>query len=76
MSKKNEITSLSEFSKSLPKVKVSDLVAQLQKLPQDQEIVIYPKYDEVNGYDRHRFRLGNVMEQEQSDGYHYCAILF
>lgn len=60
----------------MPKVTVKELIAQLQTLPPDNEIVIYPKYDEVNGFDRHRFYLEKVMPQQTSDGYEYCAILF
>ena len=71
-----EINSLTEWSQKLPKVTVSELIEQLQTLPQDQEIVIYPKYDDVDGFHRHRFRIDNVIEQEQSDGHRYCAILF
>lgn len=71
-----KINSLSEWSEKLPKVLVGELVDALLKLPQDQEIVLYPKYDDVDGFCRHRFRIGNVMEQEQNDGYQYCAILF
>lgn len=70
------ITSLSEYSQQLPKVTVKELKAQLDTLPEDQEIVIYPKYDLFHNYKRYRFRLGNVMEQEQSDGHQYCAIIF
>lgn len=71
-----KIDSLTEWSEKLPKVSVGELVDALLQLPQDQEIVIYPKYDDVDGFHRHRFRIGNVMEQEQSDGHKYCAILF
>ena len=70
-----KINSLTEWSEKLPKVLVSELVDALLKLPQDQEIVIYPKYDDVDGFHRHRFRIENVIEQQQSDGYQYCAIL-
>lgn len=59
-----------------PKVTVEDLVHHLLTLPQKQEIVIYPKYDEVDGCHRHRFLIDNVIEQQQSDGYEYVAILF
>lgn len=65
------------YDPSLEKVTVKELIEKLKELPQDSEIVIYPKYDEVNGYDRHRFRLCNIMEQINSrNGYEYCAIIF
>ncbi len=67
-----------------PKVTVAELIAKLQTLPQDQEIVIYPKYDTVNGHDKHRFYIESVqrMEHTSFDGkeidgkYFYCAIIF
>jgi hypothetical protein len=72
------------YKTDLKPVTVRQLINKLQDLPQDQEIVIYPKYQEVDGYKRHRFRLENVQEQSASqykDGkvighYEYCAIIF
>lgn len=72
---KNGITGL--YDPSLEKVTVEELIEVLKKLPSKNEIVIYPKYDEVNGFDRHRFRLCNVLEQiNNENGYEYCAIIF
>ena len=64
------------YSDQKPKVTVKELIGKLLTLPQDQEIVIYPKYDDIDGCHRHRFWIDNVQEQEQNDGYKYCAILF
>lgn len=48
------------------KVTVFDLIKHLETLPQDYEIVIYPKYSsgKVDGHRKHKFRLDQVCEQE------------
>ena len=33
-------------------------------LPQNYRVCIYPKYDEVHGFQKHSFYLSNVCEQE------------
>lgn len=45
---------------------VADLINKLEQLPQNYEVVIYPKYssDKVDGYKKHRFRADQVCEQE------------
>lgn len=45
---------------------VKELRDYLSTLPDDYEVVIYPKYssDEVDGYRKHRFRIDQVCEQE------------
>jgi hypothetical protein len=45
---------------------VKELRELLAKMPDDYEVVIYPKYssDEVDGYKKHRFNITQVCEQE------------
>jgi len=45
---------------------VKQLRELLSTMPDDYEIVIYPKYsfDKVNGFRKHRFRIDQVCEQE------------
>ena len=45
---------------------VKELRELLSTMPDDYEVVIYPKYSssEVNGYKKHKFRLDQVCEQE------------
>lgn len=45
---------------------VKQLRELLNTMPDDYEVVIYPKYssDEVDGYKKHKFRLDQVCEQE------------
>jgi hypothetical protein len=45
---------------------VKELRELLTTMPDDYEVVIYPKYssDEVDGYKKHRFRIDQVCEQE------------
>ena len=45
---------------------VKELRELLATMPDDYEVVIYPKYssDEVDGYKKHKFRLDQVCEQE------------
>ena len=47
-------------------VTVKQLRERLETMPDDYEVIIYPKYSasEVNGYRKHRFRLDRVCEQE------------
>ena len=53
-------------------VTVKKLRELLATMPDDYEVVIYPKYsaDKVDGYKKHRFRLDQVCEQEP----HACGI--
>ena len=46
------------------KVTVKELREHLNNLPDDYEVIIYPKYAEVDGFKKHRFLLENVCEQE------------
>ena len=46
------------------KITVKELKEHLNNLPDDYEVVIYPKYAEVDGFKKHRFHLDNVCEQE------------
>jgi len=48
----------------MEKVTVKELKDKLSEMPDDYEVVIYPKYAEVDGYKKHRFNLENVCEQE------------
>lgn len=74
------------YRDDMPVVTVGQLIEKLEKLPQDQEIVLYPKYDVVDGYRKHRFLIENVQEQngnvygDMNEGiigqYDYCAIIF
>lgn len=53
------------YSTDKPKVTVKELISQLQTLPQDLEIVIYPKYDGVRNMStlfKHRFHLCDVKQ--------------
>lgn len=45
---------------------VKELRELLATMPDDYEVVIYPKYssDKVDGYRKHRFRIDQVCEQE------------
>lgn len=45
---------------------VKELRELLATMPDDYEVVIYPKYssDEVDGFRKHKFRLDQVCEQE------------
>lgn len=45
---------------------VKELRELLATMPDDYEVVIYPKYssDKVNGYRKHKFRIDQVCEQE------------
>lgn len=45
---------------------VKELRELLATMPDNYEVVIYPKYssDEVDGYKKHKFRLDQVCEQE------------
>lgn len=45
---------------------VKQLRELLATMPDDYEVVIYPKYssDEVDGFRKHKFRLDQVCEQE------------
>jgi hypothetical protein len=45
---------------------VKELRELLATMPDDYEVVIYPKYssDEVDGYKKHKFRIDQVCEQE------------
>jgi hypothetical protein len=45
---------------------VKQLRELLNTMPDDYEVVIYPKYssDEVDGYKKHKFRIDQVCEQE------------
>lgn len=45
---------------------VKELRELLSTIPDDYEVVIYPKYssDKVDGYRKHRFRIDQVCEQE------------
>jgi hypothetical protein len=49
-------------------VTVKQLRDLLSTMPDDHEVVIYPKYssDKVNGFRKHRFKLPNVCLQEPS----------
>jgi predicted P-loop ATPase/GTPase len=46
------------------KVIVEELIKKLKELPPKYEVVIYPKYENVDGYKKHTFMLENVCEQE------------
>lgn len=46
------------------KVTVEELINRLKQMPLKQEVVIYPKYAEVDGYKKHTFHLENVCKQE------------
>jgi hypothetical protein len=45
---------------------VKQLRELLATIPDDYEVVIYPKYspDKVDGFKKHRFRIDQVCEQE------------
>lgn len=45
---------------------VKELRELLSTMPDDYEVVIYPKYssDEVDGFKKHRFTIDQVCEQE------------
>ena len=45
---------------------VKELRELLATMPDDYEVVIYPKYssDKVDGYKKHKFRIDQVCEQE------------
>ena len=47
-------------------VTVKQLRERLETMPDDYEVIIYPKYssDKVDGFRKHRFRLNQVCEQE------------
>jgi len=47
-------------------VTVKKLRELLETMPDDYEVIIYPKYssDKVDGYRKHKFRLDQVCEQE------------
>ena len=47
-------------------ITVKELRELLATMPDDYEVVIYPKYssDKVDGYRKHRFRIDQVCEQE------------
>ena len=48
----------------MKKVTVEELRNKLNKLPGNYEVIIYPKYADVDGYKKHRFHLENVCKQE------------
>lgn len=60
------------------KTTVKQLKNILSKLPDDLEVVIYPKYtpDEVDGFKTHSFKPENVCLMEPSDSKKHVAIIF
>ena len=66
---------LSDSEKEKPVIRVSDLIAHLQTLPPDWEIVLYPKYWDGDKFDYARMRLENVGEAHGAQ-HRYCRILF
>jgi hypothetical protein len=77
MIKEAELQYLSEREQKKPVVRVSELIAHLQTLPQDYEIVLYPKYfDPTDKFDYARLVLKNIGLAESRDGHQYCRIIF
>lgn len=59
-----------------PPVTVAQLVAKLLTLPQDREIVLYPKYhNPIGKFSVSRFYVDNCLEAEDGP-YRYCTIRF
>lgn len=56
------------------KTTVKQLKEILSKLPEDYEVVIYPKYtsDEVDGFKKYSFKKSNVCEMDNKT----VAIIF
>lgn len=64
------------YDKNEAPLTVEQLIARLKELPQNQEIVIYPKYDYVDSRHLYRFKKENVSECCTPEGYEYISIIF